>query len=319
MTMTNLETEELLVGKRSEFIPSETDGGSLDAEFIPAGETTLCRVSEVPLAGVSDELTETVQPTRSTTAEPPGNSTSIRWWDPLIIIVSAWLAWAMFWVLFGFVAGFYFAMRSGTDFDAFITAASQNFYVCQIANVSFYLGLFLAMRWVLRKRRGHGSFAGYFRPIGGRRLFYAALSGLLAYGLALLVLSVFWCFVRPQYQPTVAHAVARPRSLGHLAVFGLICVVLAPLAEEMLFRGLLLEWLQLKLGRLSAASLDAAIFALWHFRFLEHPGIIGWNATALIAAIGFICALWAQRTRSLRAPVATHATYNAAIALLFGP
>ena len=99
----------------------------------------------------------------------------------------------------------------------------------------------------------------------------------------------------------------------------MICVVLAPLTEEMLFRGLLLEWLQLKLGRLSAASLDAAIFALWHFRFLEHPGMIGWNATALIAAIGFICALWAQRTRSLRAPVATHATYNAAIALLFGP
>ena len=139
MTMTNLETEELLVGKRSEFIPSETDGGSLDAEFIPAGETTHCRVSEVPLAGVGDELTKTVQPTQSTTAEAPGNSTSIRWWDPLIIIVSAWLAWAMFWVLFGFVAGFYFAMRSGTEFDAFITAASQNFYVCQIANVSFYL------------------------------------------------------------------------------------------------------------------------------------------------------------------------------------
>ena len=317
--MTNLETEELLVRKRSEFIPSETDGGSLDAQFIPAEKTTHCRVNEVPLAGVDDKLPETAQPTKSTTAEARGNSTSIRWWDPLIIIVSAWLAWAMFWALFGFVTGFFFATRSGTEFDAFITAASQNFYVCQIANGSFYLGLFLAMRWVLRKRRGHGSFAGYFRPIGGRRLFYAAFSGLLAYGLALLVLCVLCSVVHPQYQPTFAHAVARPRSLGHLAVFGMICVVLAPLTEEMLFRGLLLEWLQLKLDRLSAASLDAAIFALWHFRFLEHPGMIGWGATALIAAIGFICALWAQRTRSLRAPVATHATYNAAIALLFGP
>jgi membrane protease YdiL (CAAX protease family) len=317
--MTNLETEELLVGKRSELIPSETDGGSLDAEFIPAGETTLCRVSEVRPGGYGDELSETVQPTKSPTAEAPGNSTSIRWWDPLIIIVSAWLAWAMFWVLFGFVTGFYFAMRSETEFDALTTAASENFYVCQISHVSFYLGLFLAMRRVLRKRRGRGSFAGYFRPIGGRRLFYAALSGLLACGLALVVLSVLWSVVHPQYQPTVAHVVARPRSLGHLAVFGMICVVLAPLTEEMFFRGLLLEWLQLKLGRLSAASLNAAIFALLHFRFLKHPGMIGWSATALIAATGFICALWAQRTRSLRAPVATHASYNAAIALLFGP
>jgi len=317
--MTNLETEELLVERRSEFIPCETDDGPLGAEFIPAEETTLCRLREIPLGDYGDRLAETVQPTKSATAEAPGNSTSIRWWDPLMIIVSAWLAWAMFWVLFGFVAGFYFAMKHGTDSDAFVTAASQNFYLCQISKVSFYLGLYLAMRWVLRKRRGHGSFAGYFRPIGGRRLFYAAFSGLLAYGLALLVLSVFWCFVHPQYQPTVAQAVSRPRSLGHLVVFGMICVVLAPLTEEMLFRGLLLEWLQLKLGRLSAASLNAAIFALWHFRFLEHPGMIGWSATVLIAAMGFICALWAQRTRSLRAPVATHATYNAALALLVSP
>ena len=317
--MTNLETEELLVERRSEFIPCETDGGSLGVEFIPAEEATLCRLSEIPLRDYGDRLAETVQSTKSATAEAPGNSTSIRWWDPLMIIVSAWLAWAMFWVLFGFVAGFYFAIKHGTDSDAFVTAASQNFYLCQISKVSFYLGLFLAMRWVLRKRRGHGSFAGYFRPIGGRRLFYAAFSGLLAYGLALLVLSVFWCFVHPQYQPTVAHAVARPRSLGHLVVFGMICVVLAPLTEEMLFRGLLLEWLQLKLGRLSAATINAAIFALWHFRFLEYPGMIGWILTALIAALGLMNALWAQRTHSLRAPVATHATYNAAVALLFGP
>jgi len=317
--MANLETEELLVEKRSEFIPCETDDGSLGAEFTPAEETTLCRLREIPLGGYGDKLAETVQPTKPATAEAPGNPTSIRWWDPLIIMVSAWLAWAMFWVLFGLVAGFYFAMRHGSDSDAFITAASQNFYVCQFSNVSFYLGLFLATRRVLRKRRGHGSFAGYFRPIGGRRLLYAALSGLLACGLPFLVLSVLWSLIHPQYQPAVAHVAARSRSLGHLAVFALICVVLAPLTEEMLFRGLLLEWLQLKLGRLSAASINAAIFALLHFRFLQHPGMTGWSATALIAAIGFICALWAQRTRSLRAPVATHATYNAAVALLFGP
>jgi membrane protease YdiL (CAAX protease family) len=310
--MTNLETEELLVGTQADFILSETDNGSPGVEPNPAEETTLCRVGESRVSGYGDQLTETV---RATTAEAPGSSTNIRWWDLLIVMASAYLGWAMFWVLFGLVAGFYFANEK--DFDAAITVASQNFYVCQISHVSSYLSLLLAMRRVLRKRRGRGSFAGYFRPIGGRRLLYAAFSGLFAWGVVLLVLSVFWSVIHPQYQPSVAHAAAQPRSLGHLAVFGLICVVLVPLTEEILFRGLLLEWLQLKLGRLSAATINAAIFALWHFRFLECPGMIGWILTALIAALGLMNALWAQRTHSLRAPVAAHAVYNAAVLLFF--
>jgi len=92
--------------------------------------------------------------------------------------------------------------------------------------------------------------------------------------------------------------------------------VLGPAIEEMFFRGLLLGWLQPKLGRLPAASTNAAIFALWHFRFLR-PGIGGWIATALIAAMGLLYALWAQRTRSLRAPFAAHAAYNLPLVLLF--
>ena len=63
MTMTNLETEELSVGKRSELVSSGTDSGSLDVQFIPAEETTHRRDIEVPLVGVGDELPEPVQPT----------------------------------------------------------------------------------------------------------------------------------------------------------------------------------------------------------------------------------------------------------------
>jgi membrane protease YdiL (CAAX protease family) len=210
-------------------------------------------------------------------------------------------------------------MEYGTDPDVFVTAAFQNFYLMGIAIASFYLTALLAMRRVLRKRRGQGSFAGYFDPIGGRRLIYATLSGLLVFGLALLVVSVLWSLVHPQYHPAITKVIVRPHYVGHLAALGFICVVLGPPTEEMFFRGLLLEWLQPKLGRLPAASLTSMIFALWHLRFLQNPGIGGWIATALIAGMGFICAQWAQRTHSLRAPIAVHATYNAAIVLLFCP
>ena len=93
-------------------------------------------------------------------------------------------------------------------------------------------------------------------------------------------------------------------------------VVLAPLTEEIYFRGVLLEWFQQRLALFPSALITAAIFALYHFYFLQYPGIAGWIATAAVAAMGLLCALWAQRTRSLRAPVAAHAAYNAMFVLV---
>jgi membrane protease YdiL (CAAX protease family) len=214
----------------------------------------------------------------------------------------------------GLVAGFfYFALGYGTDPDAFATTVAQNFYLMGIVIASFYFAALLAMQRRLRKRRGRGSFAGYFGPIGVRRVTYAALSGLLACVLVVLMLTV----IRSVVHSAIAKVIVRPHWLGRLAVSGLICVVLAPFTEEMFFRGLLLEWLQPKLGRLPAALTTATIFALYHLRFLEYPGIDGWIATVLIAAMGLVNALWAQRTHSLRAPVAAHAAYNVPFVLLF--
>jgi membrane protease YdiL (CAAX protease family) len=209
----------------------------------------------------------------------------------------------------------YVAMGYGTDLDAFTAAASRNFYFTQIATASFYLTLLLAMRRVLRKRRGRGSFAGYFRPIGGRRLLYAALSGLVAAGVVVLLLAVLWSTVHWPYHRSAAEVMARPHSLGQLAILGLIAVVLVPLTEEMFFRGLLLQWFEQKLARLPSALVTTAIFALVHLRFVKYPGVGGWIATAAIAANGLLFALWAQRTQSLCAPVAAHATYNATLIL----
>jgi Type II CAAX prenyl endopeptidase Rce1-like len=134
-----------------------------------------------------------------------------------------------------------------------------------------------------------------------------------SHGLALLLTSVLRSVVHWHYHRTTAEVMAEPHSLGQLAIWGLIVVVLCPLTEEMFFRGLLLEWFQQRLARLPSALVTATIFALWHLRFLEYPGIRGWIATAVIGAIGLLCALWAQRARSLCAPVAAHATYNAAL------
>jgi membrane protease YdiL (CAAX protease family) len=204
------------------------------------------------------------QPVETTIAEVSTSRGKIRWWDLFFIALHAYLGWFIFCFVFGLVGGvLYFAVGYGTDPDAFAAAASRNFYFIQISGASFYLAVLLATRRVLRKGRGRGSFAGYFPPIGGRRLLYAALSGLVLSGTALLLLlAVLWSAVYWRYHPTAGEVLARPHSPGRLAVLGLICVVLAPLTEEMFFRGLLLEWFQQRLARLPSALVTATIFAL---------------------------------------------------------
>ena len=124
------------------------------------------------------------------------------------------------------------------------------------------------------------------------------------------------CSNRACFHPATGKSALQPRSLGQLAISGLVFIALVPLAEEIYFRGLLLDWLQQKLSPLLSAALTAAVFSLMHFQFLLRPGFPGWLATAAIAALGVLTALWVQRTHSLRAPVAAHAAYNLTVMLV---
>jgi membrane protease YdiL (CAAX protease family) len=316
--MPNLETtQDLLVSQRVEEISPKHYDESVIVEFAPTEKTTLARISGVVPSQISGEPAEPSQPVATTIAEVPTSRGKIRWWDFFFIALNAYLGWFIFYFFFGFFGGIlYFAMGYGTDFDPLVKEASRNFYFTEIAEASLYLALLLATRRVLRKRRGRGSFAGYFRRIGSRRLLYAALSGLVLAGVVLLVFAILWSAVHWQYHARAHEVMARPHSLGQLAVLGLIWVVLAPLTEEMFFRGLLLEWFQQRLARLPSALVTATIFALCHLHFLQDPKIVGWIATAAIGVLGLLCALWALRTHSLRAPVAAHATYNATLMLV---
>ena len=315
--MSNLETpEDLSVSQSIEEISPEHCGESVVLEFAPTKKATLARIDGVAPNQTSVEPAKPFQPVTAKSAGVPTRPGKIRWWDLFFIALKAYLGWFGFSFLF-IVAGvtLYLVLGYGTDADVFIKEMSTNCYFTQICVASFYLALLLAMRRVLRKRRGRGSFAGYFRPIAGRRLLYAALSGLVAAGVVVLLLAVLWSTVRWPCHRTAAEVMARPQSLGQLATWGLIAVVLVPLTEEMFFRGLLLQWFEQRLARLPSALVTTTIFALGHLRFLMCPGVGGWVATAAITANGLLFALWAQRTQSLCAPVAAHATYNATLIL----
>jgi membrane protease YdiL (CAAX protease family) len=250
-------------------------------------------------------------------AQIPRDRGEIRWWELLVVPVGASLGWLIVFCTSGVILGFLFAaIGYGAQVKAFVANPSLNFFLIYINAAIFYLAMLLAVRRDLGKRHGTTPFARYFRSIGIRALVNAGFSGLALAGIYVVVIvGVSWSGLWHPQCPT-GRLAWQPTSLGQLAISGLVAVVLAPLAEEMYFRGLLLDWLQQKLAPLLSALLSAVLFSLVHFLYLICPGMEGWMPTAAIAGLGLLNAVWVQRTHSLRAPVAVHATYNATLMLV---
>lgn len=81
--------------------------------------------------------------------------------------------------------------------------------------------------------------------------------------------------------------------------------LLAPLAEEILYRGVLFRSFWNRLGVIPAAALSAVIFAVLHF--YDGYGL------ASVSVFGFTCALLYASTGSLTTVIALHMLYNTAI------
>jgi membrane protease YdiL (CAAX protease family) len=259
------------------------------------------------------------EPLDAMSAQMARDRRAISWSEPFVVVpvvaIVASLGWLIVLSALSFILGFLSAaLGYGTQVKEFSAKVQSNFFAIQIIIAIFYFSVLFAVRRDLRKRHGTTPFARYFRHIGIRALVHAGFSGLGLAGTYLAVIvgvSSLWHF-----HLETGRLALQPRSLGQLAISGLVFIALAPLAEEIYFRGLLLDWFQQKLSPLLSALITAVVFSLVHFRFLLDPGFLGWSQTAAIAGLGVIAALWVQRTRSLLAPVAAHSTYNATLMLV---
>ncbi len=97
------------------------------------------------------------------------------------------------------------------------------------------------------------------------------------------------------------------RSLGMTCLLFLTVAGLAPLFEEVLFRGLLLPWLAARVGRGWALAGTALLFGLIHLTPAGLP---------TLSTLGLVLG-WAQlRTGNLRVPVLVHCAWNASVFLV---
>lgn len=100
-----------------------------------------------------------------------------------------------------------------------------------------------------------------------------------------------------------------PHHARELALGIFTAVLVAPLAEEVYFRGLLLGWIRQYTGTWPAVAGSALVFGLLHLRFLT-LGTEGWLITGELVGMGVLLGWVAVRTGSLWASFIAHALNN---------
>ena len=162
-----------------------------------------------------------------------------------------------------------------------------------------FIPAFIALAFLFRRCRHAVSRLGLAGPLDGRMVLGCfAILQVIDFGLR-----------------TILDRSGPPDPLGGLSsaedgawglVFGVVSACLAaPLAEEIVFRGVLFRSLANRLRLPLAVGVSSFVFALVHFYPLT--GLIA------VGAVGVVCALSYAASRTLLTAVVLHALYNAAI------
>lgn len=187
--------------------------------------------------------------------------------------------------------------RTGVDLDAALVLTLSTGVVLWLVGVAL----------ALRRRGWSWDDLGLGRPPGalGPLTWQVPLAWLVVMMLTALVGSQL---MEPGESNVVAPAGAA-LALGPVAVAGLLAavVVVGPLVEEIIFRRVLLGWLETRVGTVLAIVLQAALFAVLH---------VVPQAMVLTFFLGLATAILARLHRSLWPAVVLHGAHNAVATVL---
>lgn len=193
------------------------------------------------------------------------------------------------------------------QFQPDLTAANLRFFSFLISMVSFQIaGLVLTHLFLQQHALRWREFLGLSGPRLGRALaaglavVVVALPLILGFNELMRVLITRW-HSAPDLQPTM-QVLELSVSVGQRICFGFTAIVLAPVVEEILFRGILYRTIQQRGFPRLALLGTSLLFGLIH----------GSLMTLLpLAALAAILALLYDRTQNLMAPIFAHSLFNA--------
>jgi membrane protease YdiL (CAAX protease family) len=182
----------------------------------------------------------------------------------------------------------------------------SNFVAGSVAAISLYATLTVGYHWTAEKRDWPGLHA-LFSPVGRKPLQLSALTAIAIIAFLymgrwiLLVVDIKFAEVPP---PVTLD------SWTQLPLAFLALVLVAPLTEELLFRGLFLDWLKQTMNVRMAAAILSAVFSLLHANPFS-LGAVGWWTFGARFLQGLTASAFAIKFRSLRPAFVLHATWNA--------
>lgn len=144
------------------------------------------------------------------------------------------------------------------------------------------------------------------RKISGKKAFLIALYSFLIVIPILSVVTLAWSTllevwqIEPQLQDTVM-IFAEIDNLPLLVLMILLTVVLAPISEEVLFRGCLYRFLKAKIMLLPALLVSGALFALLHHNLMSFVPLF---------LLGVALAYAYERSGDIKVPILMHGIFN---------
>jgi membrane protease YdiL (CAAX protease family) len=245
----------------------------------------------------SFELVQASAPANEPTREPAGAAV-----DLLDVLFVGLMSIVAFIVLSGIAAGIFMYTHHLEGSKALQDAISKNaFFIVSTEFVTYIVivGFMVFLVWI--RHRMSLSRAIEWNLPGRRFVFYALLLGI-----ALAVVSdigevVFHRWI-PDSLPIMEYFKDRPSALV-LAAFG---ILVAPLMEELLFRGFFYPALARWTGSFISIVVTASAFTLLHGAQLGYS----WAPLLLIFIVGLALTVTRVVTRSVATGVIVHMTYN---------
>ena len=232
--------------------------------------------------------------------------------DPIVIYLGALIA-----SLAGLVLAHFSGFVDLVEFaDVDSDAGDQLPRIVMVAALAQYAAMYVGLR-LLSSRKGTGNFQeDYHLHVSSNDWPFILYGAGLLFVSAIALSGLFsWLGVEAPTQEVVVAAESSD-SFGEIAVIVLVIAVLAPILEEMLFRGVLLDVLKSRMALNPAIWITGITFGLVH---LTDPSSL--PLVPALAGLGVILGFVRERSGgSLSRPILMHMGFNGvtAIALAFG-
>ncbi len=207
------------------------------------------------------------------------------------------------------------AMTGGTRNVASVQSWLESFTgLSLLLNFSNLLILGMAL-WIV-SRIGDPALPARFKPLSAKDVRLGVGAGFAAVIVSSVIEYGSDTYLHTDLAKDSLATAVLPHDVSQLALGLFTVAILAPLVEEVYFRGIVMGWLRRHWGIAWAVALSSLIFGIMHLKWFTPGGLSGWVATGELVAMGVLLAVVALRTGSLWASILTHAVNNFCAALV---